>query len=70
MKPIIVAVTSISTLLLLIGCSSPQAVPAGAQEGKVSETRYELLTSLAGEWYLVGSERLGEPVEPKLTNRF
>ena len=65
MKSIIAAVISIATPLLLTGCSSPQSFPADADERSMSETRFELLTSLAGEWYLVGGERLGEPVEPR-----
>ncbi len=60
MKPILV--TGLLSSLLLAACAAPQAAPADAQEQKVSEARFELLTSLTGEWSLIGGERLGEPV--------
>jgi hypothetical protein len=63
---------SLSTLLGLLavigGCNNPPTRPHGLNDVALSESQYEHIQSLAGEWHLVGGSQLGNEIEAD-TNR-
>ena len=60
------------SFVLFVGsaCSSLQGGVVGQEQRTVSEEDYERIKSLAGDWYLVGGERLGKVIEPNLEEPF
>ena len=50
--------------MIIQACATTQRDAAGPNERAVAEADYVRIKSLEGDWYLVGGERLGKPVEP------